>query len=284
MRHKAAKNMRRNRMKIKVILSLLLAFALPIIGYASGGSVLNALSNSNCLSWYCKKSESGNPPPLPSEFSFIKEYGGYYLDEDATDDDKVIYLTFDCGYENGNIEKILDTLKRHDASGAFFVLKNLIKKNPELVTRMVNEGHLVCNHTSNHKDMTKMASIEDFKSELDELNGVMLDTVGHSLCPFYRPPEGKFNLENLKWASDLGYKTIFWSCAYDDWDNNRQMSSDKAMNKLMSRLHNGEVLLLHPTSSTNAAILDEFLTTLEDMGYRFGNLYELTGNSMIEPR
>ena len=271
-------------MKIKIITALLLAFALPVIGYASGGSEIGALKNSNCFNWYCKKSESGNPPPLPTEFTFIKEYGGYYLDEDATEDDKVIYLTFDCGYENGNIEKILDTLKKHDASGAFFVLKNLVKKNPELVTRMVNEGHLVCNHTSNHKDMTKMTSIEEFRKELDELNDVMLENVGHGLCPFYRPPEGRFNLENLKWASELGYKTIFWSCAYDDWDNNRQMSCEKAMNKLMSRLHNGEVLLLHPTSSTNAAILDEFLTTLTGMGYRFGNLYELTGSSMIEPR
>jgi peptidoglycan-N-acetylmuramic acid deacetylase len=268
-------------MKIKVITALLLALSLPVIGYASGGSEIGTLKNSNCFNWYCKKSESGNPPPLPTEFSFIKEYGGYYLDEDATEDDKVIYLTFDCGYENGNIEKILDTLKKHDASGAFFVLKNLVKKNPELVTRMVNEGHLVCNHTSNHKDMTKITSIEEFRKVLDELNSVMLETIGKELCPFYRPPEGKFNLENLKWASELGYKTIFWSCAYDDWDNNRQMSYEKAMNKLMSRLHNGEVLLLHPTSSTNAAILDEFLTTLEGMGYRFGNLYELTGNSMI---
>ena len=271
-------------MKIKIITALLLAFALPVIGYASGGSEIGALKNSNCFNWYCKKSESGNPPPLPTEFTFIKEYGGYYLDEDATEDDKVIYLTFDCGYENGNIEKILDTLKKHDASGAFFVLKNLVKKNPELVTRMVNEGHLVCNHTSNHKDMTKMTSIEEFRKELDELNDVMLENVGHGLCPFYRPPEGRFNLENLKWASELGYKTVFWSCAYDDWDNNRQMPNEKAMTKLMSRLHNGEVLLLHPTSSTNAAILDEFLTTLSGMGYRFGNLYELTDSSMIEPR
>ncbi len=271
-------------MKIKVITALLLALSLPVIGYASGGSEIGASRNSNCFNWYCKKGESGNPPPLPTEFTFIKEYGGYYLDENATEDDKVIYLTFDCGYENGNIEKILDTLKKHDASGAFFVLKNLIIKNPELVTRMVNEGHLVCNHTSNHKDMTKMTSVEDFKKELDELNNVMLEKVGRELCPFYRPPEGRFNLENLKWANELGYKTVFWSCAYDDWDNNRQMSNEKAMNKLMSRLHNGEVLLLHPTSSTNAAILDEFLTTLQGMGYRFGNLYELTGNSMIEPR
>ena len=132
--------------------------------------------------------------------------------------------------------------------------------------------------------MTKMCSIEDFKTELDELNAIMLEHVGHELAPFYRPPEGKFNRDNLMWANELGYKTIFWSCAYDDWDNGRQMSREKALGKLMSRLHNGEVLLLHPTSATNAAILDEFMTTLESMGYRFGNLYELTDMSMIQPR
>ena len=268
----------RNDMKVK-ILAVLLAFCLlPTTAF---GAQMNVNKTYN---WYCKKAESGCQPPLPSEFSFIKEHGGYYLDEDATDSDKVIYLTFDAGYENGNIEKILDILKRHDASGAFFILKNLITKNTDVVKRMVNEGHLVCNHTANHKDMTKTCSIEEFKAELDELNSLMLEYVGCETCPFYRPPEGKFNRNNLMWANELGYKTVFWSCAYDDWDNNRQMSSGKAMEKLTSRLHNGEVLLLHPTSSTNAAILDELLTKLENIGYRFGSLYELTGTSKIQPR
>lgn len=265
-------------MKIKILVILLVFCMLPTGAF---GAAMNAKRSCN---WYCKKTEIGCQPPLPPEFSFIKEHGGYYLDEDASDSDKVIYLTFDAGYENGNIEKILDTLKKHDATGAFFILKNLITKNTDLVKRMVNEGHLVCNHTANHKDMTKMGSIENFKAELDELSAIMLEYVGHELCPFYRPPEGKFNRDNLMWANELGYKTIFWSCAYDDWDNSRQMSNENAMNKLMSRLHNGEVLLLHPTSSTNAAILDEFMTRLENMGYRFGNLFELTGTSMIQPR
>ena len=265
-------------MKIKLIAILLVFCALQTVTH---GATMNAGKTCN---WYCMKTESGCQPPLPPEFSFIKEHGGYYIDDDATDSDKVIYLTFDAGYENGNVEKILDILKKHDAAGAFFILKNLITKNTDLVTRMVNEGHLVCNHTANHKDMTKMCSIEDFKTELDELNAIMLEHVGHELAPFYRPPEGKFNRDNLMWANELGYKTIFWSCAYDDWDNGRQMSREKALGKLMSRLHNGEVLLLHPTSATNAAILDEFMTTLESMGYRFGNLYELTDMSMIQPR
>lgn len=263
-------------MRAKILTVIFLAVVISVISNAAGGSVF--ASTNDCFNWYCKKSKDGLPPPLPSEFSFIKEYDGYYLDENAKEDDKVIYLTFDAGYENGNVERILDVLKAHDAKGAFFVLSNLIKRNSSLVKRMSDEGHLVCNHTSSHKDMTKVTNKEAFKKELDELNSIMLEYCNASLAPFYRPPEGRFSKQNLIWASELGYKTVFWSCAYDDWDNNRQMNREKALNKLMSRLHNGEVLLLHPTSCTNAEIMDELLTRLENEGYRFGSLYELTQN------
>ena len=227
--------------------------------------------------WYCNKAQDGKRPILPSEFSFISNYGGFYVDENADErNDKVIYLTFDCGYENGNVERILDTLKSHNAKGAFFVLGNLIKRNTDLVKRMVDDGHLVCNHTSSHKNMARVSEKEDFEKELHELEKLMNEYCSSPLAPYYRPPEGCFSKQNLIWAEELGYKTVFWSCAYDDWDNNRQMSGDKAMEKLMSRLHNGEVLLLHPTSKTNADILDRFLCELESRGYRFGTLDELT--------
>lgn len=256
-------------MKIKLAVILILSLVMPL--------TVNAASKTNtCYNWYCKKAGNGEAPPLPEEFSFIKEYGGYYLDENAVENDKVIYLTFDAGYENGNIERILDILKKHNARSAFFVLSNLITRNTALVSRMAEDGHLVCNHTASHKDMTRVCSKEEFKAELDRLNSLLTEYCGIEASPFYRPPEGRFNIENLKWAHELGYKTVFWSCAYDDWDNGRQMSGDKAMEKLIARLHNGEVLLLHPTSSTNAAILDELLTALENRGYRFGTLYELT--------
>lgn len=225
--------------------------------------------------WYCKNNNRKTPPELPSEFSFIEENEGYYIDKKANDENKVIYLTFDAGYENGNISKILDVMKKHDAKGAFFVLGNLIKRDTELVKRMVDEGHLVCNHTNSHRDMTKVNDIEKFKSELDSLNLIMKEYCGCELAPFYRPPEGRFSERNLKFAAECGYKTIFWSFAYADWDNRKQMSCEKAINKVLSHTHNGEVILLHPTSSTNAAILDELLTSWEKEGYRFGTLYEL---------
>lgn len=255
-----------------VIVTVLMAMVLAVSAYGvKAGYDLRKAYN-----WYCKKSVNGQQPTLPEEFSFIEAHGGYYIDKNVENrEDKVIYLTFDCGYENGNVEKILGILKAHNAKGAFFVLGNIIKRNTALVKRMCNDGHLVCNHTVSHKNMTKIASIEDFREELDALNEIMKEYCGCELAPFYRPPEGCFSEQNLIWASEIGYKTIFWSCAYDDWDNNRQMSSEKAMEKLTSRLHNGEVLLLHPTSATNASILDELLTYLEREGYRFGTLYEL---------
>ena len=269
---------------MNVIGKCLFIFLLTFLSLSLTLNAVGALepSNDECraYNWYCMKTKSGDQPPLPSEFGFISENSGYYLDKGAeARGDKVIYLTFDCGYENGNIEKILDILSKHNAKGAFFVLGNLVLRNTSLVMRMHDEGHLVCNHTADHKNMTEVKDFEEFKAELKKLEGLLEEHCGFNAAPYYRPPEGCFSKRNLKWASELGYATVFWSCAYDDWDNRRQMNPEKAMEKLMSRLHNGEVLLLHPTSKTNAEILDGFLTRLEDMGYRFGELSELVSSS-----
>lgn len=228
------------------------------------------------LHWYFKANDNHTQPPIPSEFSFIEDYGGIYIDHDHNDEnpEKVIYLTFDVGYENGNVAKILDILKSHNAKGTFFVLANVIERETALVNRMFDEGHTVANHTMSHKNMTG-ASRALFEEELYGLEKLCLDVTGKKMAKLYRPPEGSFSKENMEILSDMGYKTIFWSSAYADWDNNKQPSSSFALNKLKSRLHNGQILLLHPTSSTNAAILDEFLTYLEGEGYKFGNIEDL---------
>lgn len=223
-------------------------------------------------SWYCKHMSDGERPPIPPEMSYIENHGGYFLG----DDEKVIYLTFDAGYENGNVEKILDVLKSEEVPGAFFILENLVERNTELVKRMVEEGHTVCNHTAKHKDMTKTTTKEDFASELEAMERIYKDKTGYDMAKFYRPPEGKLSEQNLAWADELGYKTILWSYAYADWDNNNQMNSEKAVAKLIEGTHNGEVLLLHPTSSTNAEILERLIKEWKSMGYRFGTLDELT--------
>ncbi|MBQ7929427.1 MAG: polysaccharide deacetylase family protein, partial [Clostridia bacterium] len=167
-------------------------------------------------------------------------------------------------------------LKEENVPAAFFVLENLVTRNTDLVKRMAEEGHLVCNHTARHGDMSA-ASKEEFTRELETMERVYRDTTGSEIARYYRPPEGKFSRDNLMWAEEMGYRTVFWSCAYADWDNGRQMEPDAAKEKLLSGTHNGEVLLLHPTSSTNAAILADLIREWRDMGYRFGTLDELCG-------
>lgn len=233
----------------------------------------NAQTTAAVQNWYCKHTTDSTRPPIPPEMSFVEDWGGYFLGQD----EKVIYLTFDAGYENGNIEKILDVLKEEDVPGAFFVLENLVTRNTDLVKRMVEEGHTVCNHTASHKDMTKITSKEDFAAELSKMAEIYKSATGYDMAMYYRPPEGKFNEDNMKWANELGYKTIFWSFAYADWDNDHQMSTGKAKEKILSGTHNGEIILLHPTSATNAAILSDLIKEWKEMGYRFGTLDELTG-------
>lgn len=228
--------------------------------------------SADAYNWYCKRAKNHMRPTAEGSMNFITENGGAFIGKDP--EEKVIYLTFDAGYENGNIAKILDVLKAHNATGAFFVLENIIKHDTELVRRMANEGHLICNHTAKHKDMTKMND-EQFAAELKKLEDVLMECVGVECAKFYRPPEGRFNEKNLKAANALGYKTVFWSLAYADWDNDKQPEKEKAKQLLLSNTHNGAVILLHPTSKTNADILDSLLTEWEKEGYRFGTLSEL---------
>lgn len=241
--------------------------------------------SSTVYSWYCKHTSDHSQPECDPRMSFIEDKGGYYADRSHSnmeDDDKVIYLTFDAGYENGNVSKILDVLRDRDVKGAFFVLEHLIKNDTELVMRMKDEGHTVCNHTATHRDMSAVRSMKEFSDELERLARCYSEYTGCEISGFYRPPEGKFTEDNIAWAEELGYKTVMWSFAYADWDNNNQMSAEEAKNKIISGTHNGEIILLHPTSATNAEILGELIDTWRDMGFRFGELSELSGTNDAE--
>ncbi len=251
-----------------------LAALFLLTSFTVAGSDTVTVGENETLNYYCKRNRDHATPTLDPKFGFMKDYGGYYV---GREDDKVIYLTFDAGYENGNIERILDTLKSHGATGAFFVLDNLIRRNTALVKRMADDGHLVCNHTAHHKDMTKISEKAMFEKELSELSSFYTEMTGKTMAMYYRPPEGKFSLNNLKFANELGYKTVFWSFAYADWDNNKQPDPEKAKKLILDNTHNGMVVLLHPTSKTNADILDSVMTEWEKMGYRFGTLDELCG-------
>ena len=254
----------------KIISLLILIFVLFSFSFSG-----NAMENT--LNWYVVRNKDNKQPLLDSNMQFIEKYGGYYVNKKYPDSarDKVIYLTFDVGYENGNVERILNVLRDEGVSSAFFVLENFIVKNPNLIMRMVNEGHLVCNHTASHKSITKFSSREELKAELERLENLYFDLTGLKMQRFFRPPEGKFDQRTLAYLNELGYKTVFWSFAYADWDNNNQPSSNFAKEKIYSNLHNGEIMLLHPTSKTNADILKEVIAELKSRGYRFGTLDEL---------
>lgn len=229
--------------------------------------------------WYCKHAKDHVQPPLDKRLEFIEEYGAYYIDRryadvDATD--KVIYFTFDAGYENGNIEKTLNILRDENVPAAFFILQNLILKNADIVKRMTDEGHLVCNHTACHKDMSSWEN-DAVIAELQRLETLYTERIGGEMPKYYRPPEGVFSRENLACVSERGYKTIFWSFAYPDWDNNQQMTPEKAKRIIVDNFHNGELMLLHPTSNTNVQILADIIREARAQGYRFGTLNELTG-------
>jgi peptidoglycan-N-acetylmuramic acid deacetylase len=163
-------------------------------------------------------------------------------------------------------------LKKHEVPAAFFLVGHYIEKNADLVRRMVSEGHTVGNHTLHHPDMSKIADPAAFEAELKGLEDLYRETTGAELPKFYRPPQGTYSEENLKMAQKLGYKTVFWSLAYVDWLGDAQPTKEEAFSKLIPRIHNGAVVLLHSTSQTNAEILDELLTKWKDMGYRFGKI------------
>ena len=238
------------------------AFTLPCCITVSAGE-----------NWGLHFEKDGGRPTGPKTAEHLKQFNAYFI---GPEDEKVLYLTFDAGYENGYTANILDTLKKHEAPAAFFLVGSYIKGNPELILRMVEEGHIVANHTMSHPDMSQISDKEVFKKELAQVEEHYKEITENEIPRFYRPPKGIYNEANLKMAQELGYKTIFWSAAYKDWEENNQPSKEEAFSKLIPRTHPGAVILLHNTSKTNADILDELLGKYKEMGYKFGNLKQLT--------
>ncbi len=222
--------------------------------------------------WGLGFSEKGKPPTGMASAEELSKYQAYYLGDTAQ---KKLYLTFDAGYENGNTEPILDALKKHDVKATFFVVGHYLETAPELVKRMVEEGHTVGNHTYHHYDMSKIADQSSFQKEIKSVEEKYKEITGQEMVKYYRPPQGKYSLENLTMAKELGYHTFFWSLAYVDWNQDAQPTHEEAFEKLMERVHPGAVVLLHNTSSTNAEILDEVLSKWETEGYVFGTLDEI---------
>lgn len=275
----------------KVSYKKIITFSILFIGAFFSGRGLAALTNAKITNkmrlpveykaenWGLGFSKSGGAPTANATAKELREYDAYYIDDSVVSADpnaeKIIYLTFDGGYENGYTPAILDALKKHNVKATFFIVGNYVETAPELVNRMIEEGHSVSNHTYHHPDMSKISSKDDFKKELEDLEAIYREKTGKEMVKHYRPPQGKYSVENLKMAKDLGYKTFFWSLAYVDWYNDNQPSKEEAFSKLLGRIHPGAIVLLHNTSKTNSEILDELLMEWKGMGYSFGSLEEI---------
>ena len=240
----------------------------------------SALENTQALlsaeNWGLGFGSEGTQPSGTASSDKLKEYNAYYVGDAG---EKKIYLTFDCGYENGNTSQILDALKKHDAPATFFVVGHFLESAPEMVKRMVEEGHTIGNHTYHHYDMSKISDPAVFQKEMDDVRTLFQETTGTEMAMYYRPPQGKYSETNLQMAKDLGYSTFFWSLAYVDWNVDDQPTKEEAFDKLLTRIHPGAIVLLHSTSKTNGEILDELLTKWEEMGYTFAPLSELIEES-----
>lgn len=223
--------------------------------------------------WYTMPAGSEKTPEAPKETAqFLNKYNCYFV---GKTNEKNIYLTFDEGYENGYTSKILDVLAKRGVKAAFFVVRPYIKTNPELVKRMVKEGHIVCNHSSTHPSMASIADKTKFEKELSDVEKSYTEVTGEQMLKYFRPPMGKYSELSLKYTTELGYKTIFWSLAYLDWDVKKQPSPEYALNKILTKTHNGAIILLHTVSSTNAKILDTLITSWTNAGYTIKPLTDL---------
>ena len=242
------------------------------------GGVGMALGQREALSasadWGLGFPTEGQPPIANATADELATHNAYYVGDTAQ---KRLYLTFDAGYENGHTPAILDALKKHGVPAAFFVVGHYLESAPDMVRRMVAEGHTVANHTYHHPDMGAIGERPVFLQELSLVEDKYKEVTGQEMPRYYRPPQGKYSEQNLRMAKEAGYTTFFWSLAYVDWNVDHQPTRKQAFDKLLGRVHNGAVVLLHSTSATNAEILDELLTKWKEMGYTFGTLSELCG-------
>ena len=227
------------------------------------------LSNSK-IEWGIKRADNNMQPDLGKRNKeLIEKYNGMAM---GNAENKYIYVTFDLGYEAGYTESILNTLKENNVSATFFITAHYVNTASDLVQRMINEGHIVGNHTVNHKSMPGLSE-EELKKELMNLHTAIYKKFGYEM-KYMRPPKGEYSEKSLDITTKLGYIPVMWSFAYADWDEAKQPSQQDGINKIIKNVHNGEIMLLHATSKTNTEILDTVIKQIKDMGYEFKSLDE----------
>ena len=254
---------------LSLIMGLTLLFS-PIKVLANENKITN-----NEFSWYYSFDKNLNKLMAPKETPYVTDDLAIYKGDETQ---KVLYLTFDEGYENGFTPKILEVLNNNNVPAAFFVTKPYITGNPDIIKSMVDGGHLVCNHTSRHKSMPTLANKPEFKDEFTNVEIAYKEVTGKDMPKYFRPPMGRYSHKALVETKDLGYISVFWSFAYKDWLVDKQPSREYAINKITSNIHNGQILLLHACSKTNTEILDEVLKKLKNDGYEFKSLDHLMEN------
>ena len=231
-----------------------------------------SLSNKK-IGWGIKRVQNHEQPDLgKNNLALINENEDIAI---GNNEDKFVYLTFDNGYEAGYTSKILDTLKQNNVKAAFFITGHYLNTQEELVKRMIDEGHIVGNHTVNHYSMPDLSD-EEIKNEIQTLHTAVYEKFGYEM-KYIRPPKGEFSQRTLKITKSLGYTTVMWSFAYDDWDENKQGREPYATEKIISNIHNGCVILLHANSKDNCNILNDVINQVKNMGYEFKNLDEFKG-------
>ena len=222
------------------------------------------------IEWGIKRGKNHEQPNLGEENKrIIDKYEGISM---GNSEKPYIYLTFDCGYEAGYTEKILEVLKQNNVKATFFITGHYLNSKPELVKRMIDEGHIVGNHTADHIPMPE-SSNDEIKEDVMELHTAMYDKFGYEM-KYIRPPKGEYSERTVEYTNTLGYKTVMWSFAYDDWDENKQGREEYGKKKILDNVHNGEVMLLHSTSKDNSNILDYCIKEIKNMGYEFKSLDE----------
>lgn len=262
----------RQRVKLAIILVLILGvFSLSIISSNTKETILTNSGNNPSnkkIGWGIKRNNNNEQPDVGNDNrKVLEENNGICL---GNNEKKYIYLTFDEGYEAGYTSKILETLKNNNVTAAFFLTAHYINTQPELVKQMIDEGHIIGNHTVNHKSMPDLDN-EKIKSEVMDLHTAIYEKFGYEM-KYIRPPKGEFSERTLQITNSLGYKNVMWSFAYEDWNENNQPDEEKSKKKILDNLHNGEIMLLHGNSKTNTNILDSIIKEAKNMGYEFKSL------------
>lgn len=263
----------RNLLVVFLILALIVGvFMVVVINYKENSVLANGTVISNKkYGWGVKRSDNHEQPDISVYKTILDNYKGISI---GNKDQKIVYLTFDQGYEAGYTPKILDALKENNVKATFFITGHYLNSETELVKRMINEGHIVGNHTVDHNSMPEISD-EKIKKELLDLHAAVFEKTGYEM-KYMRPPKGEFSERTLRLTNDLEYITVMWSLAYDDFDENKQKGDDYAKKKILDNIHPGAVILLHSTSKDNANVLDYCIKEIKNMGYEFKNLDEFS--------